>query len=187
MEEIHRALAPILDEAGLELVDLELQSGLLRVTVDREGGVDLEALSNANRLVSRALDQIDPIPGRYTLEVSSPGLERPLRRPEHFVRALGKKVTVRTLPGVGEARRLTGLLANADREGITIEGPDVPDGKQSVRYSEVERARTVFEWGASAAPKRSPKKAGASTGRSDHRAPKGDPRVRNQGEEVKRS
>ena len=59
---------------------MELRSGVLLVTVDRAGGVDLDALTDANRTVSALLDELDPIPGRYTLEVSSPGVERALRR-----------------------------------------------------------------------------------------------------------
>ena len=66
------------------------------------------------------LDVHDPIPGQYTLEVSSPGLERPLRTPAHFLRAVGQQVAVRTHPGVEGERRVTGLLTSADDSGIVI-------------------------------------------------------------------
>ena len=90
-------LQPVVRAVGLELVDVELRSGVLLVTVDRDGGVDLGALTDANRVVSSVLDELDPVPGRYTLEVSSPGVERTLRRSAHFVRAVGETVTVKTL------------------------------------------------------------------------------------------
>ena len=78
VEELFAVLQPVVADAGLELVDVEMKSGVLQVTVDREGGVDLEALTDANRAVSTLLDEVDPIPGRYSLEVSSPGIERAL-------------------------------------------------------------------------------------------------------------
>ncbi|MGP8058243.1 MAG: ribosome maturation factor RimP [Acidimicrobiales bacterium] len=150
---LYDALSPILAASGLDLVDLEVRSGAVRVTVDREGGVDLDALAQVNRAVSAALDELDPIPGRYTLEVSSPGVERRLRTPAHFARALGETVSVRTVPGTAGVRRLLGRLAEADATGIVVEGPEVPGGSARLGYDEVERARTVFEWGP--APRRS--------------------------------
>jgi ribosome maturation factor RimP len=150
-QELFGALSPLLGAAGLELIDLEVHAGLVRVTVDKEGGVDLEALAQANRTVSDALDSLDPMPGRYTLEVSSPGVERRLRTPAHFARALGETVSVRTNPGA-EVRRVQGRLAQSDAQGIVIEGPEVPGGSLALAYEQVERARTVFEWGSAPAP-----------------------------------
>jgi ribosome maturation factor RimP len=141
------ALSPLLEARDLDLVDLVLKGGELEVFVDREGGVDLEALSEATRAVSAALDEIDPIPGRYTLTVSSPGLERRLRTPAHFTRAVGETVTLRTHAGTEDVRRVTGTLESADATGCTLVGPDVPEGTLRVAYDEIERARTVFAWG----------------------------------------
>ena len=83
---------------GLDLYDLELNGGVLRVVVDRRdaGGVGMDAITQVTRPVSRALDEHDPIDGRFTLEVSSPGLERTLRTPEHFRGAVGTVVAVKT-------------------------------------------------------------------------------------------
>ena len=120
-DELFTRLQPLLAAADLELVDVELRSGVLLVTVDRDGGVDLEALTDANRAVSALLDELDPIPGRYTLEVSSPGVERTLRRPAHFVKAVGETVTVKTRPQVPGDRRLRGVLVAADDDGLTVE------------------------------------------------------------------
>jgi ribosome maturation factor RimP len=154
MDDLTDALSPLLASVGLDLVDLEMTSGVVRVTVDREGGVDLDALAAANKAVSTALDQLDPIPGRYTLEVSSPGVERRLRTPAHFARSVGEMVTVRTHPGTTDVRRLQGVLTAADDTGLVLE---TGDGPVRIAYEQVERARTVFEWGPKPAPGKGPK------------------------------
>jgi ribosome maturation factor RimP len=141
------ALSPLLETRGLDLVDVELHGAQLTVFVDREGGVGLDELGAATKDVSAALDEIDPIPGRYILSVSSPGLERRLRTPTHFSRAIGEKVTVRVNAGTAAVRRLTGTLASADDTSCTLTGPDVPGGEIRIGYDDIERARTVFEWG----------------------------------------
>jgi ribosome maturation factor RimP len=141
------ALSPVLEALGLELVDVEVQGAQLTVYVDREGGVGLDELGEATRDVSAALDEIDPMPGRYTLSVSSPGLERRLRTPDHFARAVGQTVTVRLDAGTADVRRITGTLEAADEAACTLAGPDVPDGSMRIAYDRIERARTVFQWG----------------------------------------
>jgi ribosome maturation factor RimP len=141
------ALSPVVEARGLELVDVEVHGAQLTVFVDREGGVGLDDLGEATKDVSAALDRIDPIPGRYTLTVSSPGLERRLRIPAHFERAVGETVTVRVDAGTADVRRLTGTLSSADETGCTLTGPDVPGGEARISYDQIERARTVFEWG----------------------------------------
>jgi ribosome maturation factor RimP len=141
------ALSPLLEARGLDLVDVEVQGAQLTVFVDREGGVGLDELGEATRDVSAALDELDPMPGRYTLSVSSPGLERRLRTPAHFARAVGETVTVRIDAGTSEVRRVTGTLAAADETGCLLTGPDVPAGELRIGYDQIERARTVFEWG----------------------------------------
>jgi len=146
VEDLFAVLQPAVVAANLELVDVEMKAGVLQVTVDRDGGVDLEALTDANRAVSTLLDELDPIPGRYSLEVSSPGIERPLRTPAHFARAGGATVTVKTRPQVPGERRIQGTLVASDDDGFTL---DVDGSEQPVRlaYSDIDRARTVFAWG----------------------------------------
>ena len=141
------ALSPLLAARGLDLVDVELHGAELTVFVDREGGVDLDTLGQVTRAVSDTLDEIDPLPGRYTLAVSSPGLERRLRTPAHFIKAVGEAVTVRVNSGTSDVRRVRGTLNEADETGFTLVGPDLPDGSLRIAYDEVERARTIFEWG----------------------------------------
>ncbi|HVC68127.1 MAG TPA: ribosome maturation factor RimP [Acidimicrobiales bacterium] len=151
VQDLFAVLQPVVTGAGLELVDVEMKSGVLQVTVDREGGVDLEALTDANRSVSALLDEVDPIPGRYSLEVSSPGIERPLRTPAHFAKAIGSTVSVKTRPQVPGERRLRGTLVAADEDGFTLDvDVDVDDdgrGPVQLAYADIDRARTVFVWG----------------------------------------
>ncbi|HWF17118.1 MAG TPA: ribosome maturation factor RimP [Acidimicrobiales bacterium] len=149
------ALSPVVEARGLELIDVEVKGAQLTVFVDREGGVGLDELAEATRDVSAELDRIDPLPGRYTLTVSSPGLERRLRTPAHFARAVGQKVTVRVDAGTADVRRLTGTLEDADEAGCTLTGPEVPDGEVRISYDQIERARTVFEWGPAPRPTKS--------------------------------
>jgi len=162
-EKLHEIVATPLADLGIEVSDIELAGGLLRVTVERPDGasIDIDAIAEASRIVSRELDVHDPIPGRYTLEVSSPGLERPLRTQAHFQRAVGQQVAVRTNPGVEGDRRVSGLLTAADASGIvvTTETADGPTAR-TLAYADIERARTVFVWGA---PPKAPKGAAKKT------------------------
>lgn len=150
-ERVRGLIEPLLDEQGLEVVDVEHSGATLRITVDRAegGGIDLETVAKASEVVSGALDRADPIPGRYTLEVSSPGIERPLRTPAHFRSHVGSTVAIKTRPGTEGDRRVEGTLEAADDVGATVAGRTLP-------YADIERAHTVFSWGGSA--KRSTKK-----------------------------
>jgi ribosome maturation factor RimP len=173
VDTVERLVAPILGDLGLELYDLDFGGGKLSVTVERAAGsdapagaVDLDTIALVTRLLGRELDHADPIPGRYHLEVSSPGLERNLRTPAHFRRAVGENVAVRTLAGADEARRATGELVAADDAGITVR--DGETGREhQIAYADIERARTVFLWGP--APK--PGKGERTTRRKDTAVP----------------
>ncbi|MGH9178187.1 MAG: ribosome maturation factor RimP [Acidimicrobiales bacterium] len=152
---VRELVEPMLAADGLELVDVQFASGTLQVFVDRTGGIDLDAISAVSTAVSRLLDQHDPVPGRYSLEVSSPGLERPLRRPEHFRRFVGSTVAVRARPDVEGERRVEGKLEAADDDGVVVAG-------RRLGYDEIERARTVFAWGAAPKPRSRPAKGKVS-------------------------
>jgi ribosome maturation factor RimP len=116
----------------------------VRVFVDADGGIDLDTVAEVSEELSRGLDLTDPIPGRYTLEVSSPGLERTLKSPEHFELSIGTKVIVKTKePVVGNSHRIEGLLEEAGDDSVTI---DVGSEHVDVPYDEIKTARTVFEW-----------------------------------------
>jgi ribosome maturation factor RimP len=153
-DRVRDLVLPLLDDRHLDLYDVEMQGPVLRVVVDSPrgscGGLDLDVLADATRAVSRALDEADPITGRYTLEVTSPGLERTLRRPEHFERAVGETVKIRTVAGVSDERRVEGQLVSADDSAVVVRTGAADDGaavEQRLAYHDIERARTVFEWG----------------------------------------
>ncbi|MGC2169132.1 MAG: ribosome maturation factor RimP [Acidimicrobiales bacterium] len=139
-------LRPLLEPLGLDLYDVEFSSGTLDVVVFRTGGVDLESLTKANRVISEWLDTHDPIAGRFTLDVSSPGLERRLRTPVHFHSAVGEVVTLRELRDDAPTRRLEGTLTDVTDSTLTIDDHDA--GIIVVPLDKIERARTVFYWGA---------------------------------------
>lgn len=172
VERVTELVAPLLADLDVGLYDLEHTGGTLKVVVDRPGGIDLEALALVTRTISRALDHADPMPGRYTLEVTSPGLERTLRTPAHFAGAQGATVAVRTLPHVAGDRRAQGTLVESDDEGFVVRDPDT-DADRRLRYDEVERARTVFEWGPAdkpGAPKRAPSSSSKAPARDREEA-----------------
>jgi ribosome maturation factor RimP len=160
LERIRGSVAPLLDELGTELYDLELATVgttvVLRLLIDREGGVDLDAITNVTRAVNPVLDELDGergalFAGRYTLEVSSPGLERPLRRPAHFERARGSTIAVKTATLVAGQRRHQGVLQGSDGDGIDLL---VGDELRRIALDQISSAHTVFEWGPAPRPTR---------------------------------
>jgi ribosome maturation factor RimP len=156
--DLERAVAPVVEAAGLELVDVtfrrEAGRRILRVTVDREGGVDLGAISLVSERISRRLDVEGFEPGPYSLEVSSPGVERPLRRPADFARRIGEKIRVKTHRPVDDARSHTGTIVAATDEEVTIA---TGSGERRLPLEDIASARTVFEWGPRVPKKRSKK------------------------------
>lgn len=152
-ERVRTVVEPLLASFDVELVDVELSGSggarILRLAVDREDGIGLDDIAEVSRAVSPALDEADLVPGRYTLEVSSPGVERALRTPAHFRRVLGETVSVKTYEPVHEARKHKGTLLTVDDEGITV---DVDGDERHLRFDQVSKARTVFEWGAAPKP-----------------------------------
>ena len=138
-ERVRAVVGPPLTEKGFDVVDVERLGPLLRVTVDRPGGIDLEGVTEATRLVNELLDRHDLVGDKTTLEVSSPGIERPLRTPEHFKRFVGTEVAVKAKPGTEGDRRLTGVLEVADDDGVVVAG-------RRLAYDDIDKARTVFVW-----------------------------------------
>jgi ribosome maturation factor RimP len=161
--DLETPLRSLLSDLGLDLYDLEMVKGTLNVVVTKSGGVDLEALTKANRQISEWLDVNDPIAGRYTLDVSSPGLERKLRTPAHFISTIGEVVTLRERRSDAPTRRLEGTVLAADETSVTLE--DAEQGRVVVLIDSIERARTVFKWGAEAKPSPSRAKSDASSTR----------------------
>jgi ribosome maturation factor RimP len=124
IERVKGIAQPILDSLGLELVDVFYsgggRKGLLRVFIDKSGGVTLEDCEKVSQYLGHALDVEDPIPMSYTLEVSSPGLDRPLKRREDFQRSVGKLVRIRTHEPIDGNHSFIGRLTAAGESGIEL-------------------------------------------------------------------
>ena len=160
VDRVRELVEPLVTANGLELVDVEHGPGLLRIYLDRlEGGIDLETITRYSEQISDLLDVHDPVPGRYTLEVSSPGLERPLKTPAQFQRFVGTVVSVKVKSRVEGERRFQGELTAADDESVTVSVAGAEP--RTLRYEDIEKARTVFEWGPT--PKKTPQKTKKAT------------------------
>ena len=136
---VSELVEPLIKAHGADLYDVVHGGATLQVLVG--GDVDLEELAVLTREISAVLDDADPMPDRYTLEVSTPGLERTLRTPKHYTGAVGERVKVKTKQG--EQRRLEGVVTAADDDGFVV---DTGTEQRRLSYSDVERARTVFVW-----------------------------------------
>lgn len=147
--EAETLVRPVIEGAGLEIVEIVFrrESGrrVLRVVVDREGGVDLDTIAEISERVSRRLDLEGFAPGPYALELSSPGIERRLRRPEEYRRRLGEKVRVKVTAPLQGKTVVEGELVSADDEAIVIAASG---GELRVRHAEIASARTVVDWDA---------------------------------------
>ena len=163
VDRVTSLVAPIVTDLGLDLYDIEYTGGIVRIVVDTQpggpAGVSLENIALITRLVSREFDHSDPVPGRYTLEVTSPGLERTLRLPRHFVREVGKTIAVRLSSALDGQRRIQGDLVSATEDTIVVRLSDNALTEVTIPLSIVERAKTVFQWG----PTPKPGSTGAAT------------------------
>jgi ribosome maturation factor RimP len=173
IDRVRAIVDPIAADLSLDVYDVERRGGTIRITLDTlpgsEAGVTLDELSLATRLISRELDHQDPIAGHYTLEVTSPGLERQLRTPAHFQREVGKTLNVRLRDPAADPRRLQGTLLTADDLGATLL---LDDGtERTLAITDIDKARTVFEWGPAPKPGKGPK-PGGTTRPSASSAPK---------------
>jgi ribosome maturation factor RimP len=138
-ERLIAVIEPVVADLGCELVDLDLSPGVVRIFVDRAGGVRIEDCERVSREVSALLDVEDPIAAAYTLEVSSPGFDRVLRTSAHFERFVGARVWIELKePREGGRRRYTGRLAAVQSEGITLE---VDAQSVSVQWCEIGKAK----------------------------------------------
>lgn len=149
VQALWRVIEPWLAAEGLELDDLELvgagRGRTVRVVVDAEGGLDLDRLAEVSEGISRLLDAGSDLAGPYQLEVTSPGLERKLKRLRHWEKSIGREVAVK-IEGGGESVR--GMLTAAGPDGFSV---DAGEGSRNFRYDQVVSAKTLFRW--EAAPK----------------------------------
>lgn len=159
---VRAIVEPIASDLDLDVYDIERRGVTVRVTLDThpgsDGGITLDNLSLATRLISREIDHEDPIASRFTLEVTSPGLERQLRTPAHFQREVGKDITVRFRDPNADPRRVDGQLTAATDTTATLL---LDDGTETTfELDGVDKARTVFEFGPAPKPN-APKKNAA--------------------------
>ena len=136
---------PAAATGGVELVDVEVrgQRGrrLVRVVVDADGGVDVERLTLLSRAIGDRFDADDVVEGRYTLEVTSPGVDRPMRTPRDFARNLGRPVRITRTDG--DPRELEGVLQAVDDDAVVV---GTGDDDVRVPLASVERGRVVLPW-----------------------------------------
>lgn len=143
-DELIKLLEPVIEQHGYELADLEMKvgsrDGVLRIFIDKPGGIGLDDCELISRQVSALLDVEDPVPGQYSLEVSSPGLDRKLTKAAHFQRFVGDEVKVQTRFPVLGRRRFRGALKEADEKSIVV----VVDGEPyELDIAGIETARLV--------------------------------------------
>lgn len=147
VDRLWSVIEPYVSAEGIELDDLEIVGKapgiVVRVTLDSDEGVGVDRLAEMSRRLSRLLDEEDPVAGSYTLEVSSPGLERKLRRPRHYEKSVGRDVKVKSKVPVGGDHSHRGILARADEEGFVV---DIDGNERRIAYGDVVSARTVFAW-----------------------------------------
>ena len=142
-ETLLKILEPAVNGLGYELVELEFQGKLLRLYIDQAQGVTLDDCEKVSRQVGAVLDVADPIPGHYTLEVSSPGLDRPLRKPADFEARAGQRARIElTLPLDGR-RRFAGTLRGLENDAVLIE---VDGALFRLPLAQIAKARLVPEF-----------------------------------------
>ncbi|GAB2627009.1 ribosome maturation factor RimP [Streptomyces capparidis] len=149
-DRLRALLDPIVSEAGAELEDVKVTTAgkrrQLLVVVDADGGVPLDLVAELSRGISRTLDDTDAMGGApYVLEVTSPGVDRPLTEPRHFRRAVGRLVRARLTGG----DELTARVTAVDDEGVDVEVPGVKGRRPTARripYQEIARARVEVEF-----------------------------------------
>lgn len=167
LEAVRAAVEPAVAALGLDVYDVELLGGAgartMRVTVTKSGGVDLETITAATHAVSPIVDDTDAVGGSFLLEVSSPGVERALRRPEHYTSALGEEVSIKLLTAAGP-KRVRGVLRAFDGATCVLTSEEGVD--EEIALAEITQARTVFEWG----PKPRPSKGSKSKDHAGARA-----------------
>jgi ribosome maturation factor RimP len=124
-EVVAELVSPIVTDAGLELVDIEyIKEGrewFLRVYIDKDTGVDIEECGLVSEKLSEKLDELDPIPHNYFLEVSSPGAERPLKKERDFEKAIGKNILIKTYEAIDGEKTFEGTLLDFKEQVVKIE------------------------------------------------------------------
>lgn len=145
-EMVGQLAQPVVEAAGMELVDVEFlkEAGrwYLRIYIDKPDGVGLDDCQEVSREVERLLDEKDPIPHAYILEVSSPGLERPLNKAGDYLRFAGRLTTITTFAPVSGRKKITGRLKGLRESDVVIQ---VEDEEITIPLVQVASARLALE------------------------------------------
>ena len=140
-------VSPVADSLGYMLWDVEyVKEGadmILRITIDKPEGVDIEDCEKMARAVDHIIDEADPIEVSYKMEVSSPGIERSLTRPEHFTACMGEKIEVKLYAPIDGKKQIVGILTAADEKTVTV---TVDEDTVVLEKSAVAKVSTVFDW-----------------------------------------
>jgi ribosome maturation factor RimP len=143
--------APLAEKEAMEIVDIEFRhegsrgGRVLRLYLDKEGGANVDDLSRVSHQLSDLLDRENAVEGAYTLEVSSPGINRPLRRPEHFARFIGKRIRVRTRDMINGRRSFLGMLEEVATDKIMLKQEGV---QYQIPFSMIEKSNYEHDWSA---------------------------------------
>lgn len=148
---VEEMITPYLEENGFELVDIDYvkegSNWFLRIFVDKEGGIDIDECGRISEYISDRLDENDPIPDAYFLEVSSPGAERPLKKADDIAKSVGKHVLVTTYEPVDGSKEFEGELLAFDGETLTVEAFVGKTGRKkayAIPYPKVASARLAI-------------------------------------------
>ena len=145
LDQVISVVEHVIGSAGFECVEAEwiANENVLRLYVDRPEGIDLEGCTKVSRLLYENADLDAMIPGSYSLEVSSPGLERPLRRRSHFEKVVGETVQVKLQSKVSDRKNATGRLIEVIEDKVTLE---TTQGPWSFPIDQVQKASLVYSW-----------------------------------------
>jgi ribosome maturation factor RimP len=146
-QQVEQLAEALVVSEGMELVDLEFRREgrrwMLRLFIDKDGGVTLDDCANISRELGDLLDVKDVIPQSYVLEVSSPGLNRRLRKKEHFSRFAGQKVRLRLVAPIDGRKNIVGELEGVEDEEVIVAAPE---GRYSIAMKEIAKANLIYEF-----------------------------------------
>lgn len=139
MNELESQIAKIVEKSGYFLYDIEIvrenDAHIFRISITSKDGINHQDCQKINDLISPLLDVYDPISGEYFLEVSSPGLERILKKPNHFKLSIGDKIEIRLM----DKTKISGILGDSDDRGFYLDST-------YYKYDDIKKAKSVFEW-----------------------------------------
>ena len=144
---VEELLKPIVENIGYELYDVRYEKEgkdyYLRVIIDKPEGIDINDCETVNNAINDILDEADYIKDQYFLEVSSPGLERILRKDKHFENQIGNEISIKLFKAINKQKELIGILEEYNKEELTIK---VEDETLKINLKDIAIAKTVFNW-----------------------------------------